>query len=99
MHDCGFMPPDVQLECQKHETRGCIVATKDKTTVLVTVVAKIAYITHRALMQLSIAFSLQFGWGSILNTSEMFWIDISRWMISKQMLMNKRPTCLGVPPI
>src|SRR3954451_10772991 len=33
------------------------------------------------LMQLSVALSLQFGWDSQLNTSEMFWIDISRWMI------------------
>ena len=32
-------------------------------------------------MQLSVAFSLRFGWDSQLNTSEMFWIDISRWMI------------------
>src|SRR3954470_9364687 len=33
------------------------------------------------LMQLSIALDLHFGWDSQLNTSEMFWIDISRWMI------------------
>ena len=32
------------------------------------------------LMQLSVALSLHFGWDS-LNTSDMFWIDISRWMI------------------
>src|SRR3954465_7183983 len=32
------------------------------------------------LMQLG----LHFGWGSPLNTSEMFWIDISRWMISSR---------------
>src|SRR3954469_6790577 len=32
-------------------------------------------------MQLSVALGLHFGWGSQLNTSEMFWIDISRWMI------------------
>src|SRR3954463_16629206 len=35
-------------------------------------------------MQLSIALGLHFGWGSQLNTSEMFWIDISRWMISSR---------------
>ena len=34
------------------------------------------------LMQLSVALSLHYGWDSQLNTSEMFWIDISRWMIS-----------------
>src|SRR3954470_9634809 len=36
------------------------------------------------LVQLSVALSLLFGWGSQLNTSEMFWIDISRWMISSR---------------
>ena len=54
-----------------------------KTTVLVTTVARIVYLTHSSLMQLSVALSLHFGWGSQLNTGEMFWIDISRWMISK----------------
>src|ERR1041385_335413 len=33
------------------------------------------------LMQLSISLDLHFGWDSQLNTSEMFSIDISRWMI------------------
>ena len=33
------------------------------------------------LMQLSVALSLHIGRDSHLNTSEMFWIDISRWMI------------------
>src|SRR3954468_3885735 len=32
-------------------------------------------------MKLSVALSLDFGWDSQLNTNEMFWIDISRWMI------------------
>src|ERR1043165_5016617 len=36
------------------------------------------------LMQLSLALGLHFGWGSQLNTSEMFWIDISRWMITSR---------------
>src|SRR6187399_1916520 len=36
------------------------------------------------LMQLSVALSLHYGWDSQLNTSEMFWIDISRWMISNR---------------
>src|SRR3954465_9031072 len=35
-------------------------------------------------MQLSVALGLHFGWGLQLNTSEMFWIDISRWMISSR---------------
>src|SRR3954470_15402010 len=33
------------------------------------------------LMQLSVALSLHFGWDSRLNNTEMFWIDITRWMI------------------
>ena len=33
------------------------------------------------LMQLSVALDLHFGWDSQLSTSEMFWIDFSRWMI------------------
>src|SRR3954468_8663276 len=33
------------------------------------------------LMQLSVDLGLHFGWDSQLNTREMFWIDISRWMI------------------
>src|SRR3954464_8648669 len=33
------------------------------------------------LMQLSVALSLHFGWDLQLNTSEMFCIDISRWII------------------
>ena len=33
------------------------------------------------LMQLSVALDLHFGWDSQLNTSDMFWIYISRWMI------------------
>src|SRR3954464_7332090 len=36
------------------------------------------------LMQLCVALGLHFGWGSQLNTSEMFWIDISRWMITSR---------------
>ena len=67
--------------------------------VLVTAVARIVYLTHSVLMQLSVALILQFGWGSQLNTNEKFWIDISRSMIREYMLMNKWPALLGVLPI
>ena len=60
-----------------------LVATREKTMMLVTTVARIGYLTHSSLMKLSVALSLHFGWGSQLNTGGMFWIDISRWMISK----------------
>src|SRR3954469_5593819 len=36
------------------------------------------------LMKLSVALSLHFGWDSQLNTSEMFWIDISRGIIRRK---------------
>src|SRR4051812_31806834 len=36
------------------------------------------------LMQFSVALGLHFGWGSQLNTSKVFWIGISRWMISSR---------------
>ena len=51
--------------------------------VLVLAGTRIVYLTHSLLMQLFVALGLHFGWGSQLNTREMFWIDISRWMISK----------------
>ena len=68
--------------------RGCVVATRRKTTMLVLTSGRIVYFTQSYLMQLSIALSLHFGWDSQLNTSEMCWIDISRWMISRQMQMD-----------
>src|SRR3954470_10364836 len=36
------------------------------------------------LMQLSVALSLHFGWGSALNTSQVFWIHLSKGMISSR---------------
>ena len=36
MLDNGFMPPDVQLELQKHGTRECVVAIRGKIAVLMT---------------------------------------------------------------
>ena len=51
--------------------------------VLLTAVARIVHLAHSLLMQLSVGLGLHFGWDSQLNTSEMFWIDISRWMVSK----------------
>src|ERR1041385_9079089 len=84
MLDCGFMPPDDYLELQKHESRGCDVATRGKTTMLVTAVARIVYFTQSSFNAVVCCFGLHFGWGSQLNTSAMFWIDISRWMISSR---------------
>ena len=74
----GSCPPMTSLS-DKHESRGCVVATREKTMVLELAGARIVYLTQSLLMQLSVALGLHFGWGSQLNTSEMFRIDISRW--------------------
>src|SRR3954466_8007647 len=79
MLDCGFSP--LMSSLSDRNTRGCVVATRDKTTVLVPAGARIVYFTQSSLMQLSVALSLHFGWASQLNTSEVFWRGISRWMI------------------
>lgn len=79
----GSCPSMSSMSDRNMRLGDVLVVTREKTTVLVTTVARIVYLTHSSLMQLSVALSLHFGWGSQLNTSEMFWIDISRWMISK----------------
>src|SRR3954465_3670616 len=45
MLDCGFNPLMSSLS-DKQETRGCVVATRDKTTVLVPAGARIVYFTQ-----------------------------------------------------
>ena len=65
----------------KKFTSDVSVPKDDKTTVLVLAGARIVSLRIVLLMHLSVALSLHFGWDSQLNTSEMFWIDISRWMI------------------
>ena len=79
----GSCPSISSLSDRNMRLGDVLVDTREKTTVLVTTVARIVYLTHSSLMQLSVALSLHFGWGSQLNTIEMLWIDISRWMISK----------------
>ena len=57
------------------------ITTRDETMVLVLAGARIVYFTKVLLLQLSVALSLHFGWDSQLNTSEIFWTDISMCMI------------------
>src|SRR3954471_18359603 len=80
MLDCGFIPLMSSLS-DKHETRGCAVANRDKTTVLVLAGARIVYFTQSYFNAVVCCFEFTLWWDSQLNTSEMFWIDISRWMI------------------
>src|SRR3954468_20479652 len=65
----------------KHETRGCVVATRDKTTVLVPAGARIIYFTQSSFNAVVCCFEFTLWVGFATFTSEMFWIDISRWMI------------------
>ena len=44
---------------------------------IVPIGARSVYFTQSSLKQSSVALSLHFGWDSQLNTSEVFWIDIS----------------------
>ena len=68
----GSGPSMYSLSDRNMRLRDVLVATREKTTVLVTTVARIVYLTHSSLMQLSVALSLHFVWGSQLNTGEMF---------------------------
>src|SRR3954467_10875862 len=54
---------------------------KGKTTVLVLAGARIVYFTQSSFNAVVCCFEFTLWWDSQLNTSEMFWIDISRWMI------------------
>src|SRR3954462_15480881 len=58
-----------------------IVATRDKTTVLVPAGARIVYFTQSSFNAVVCCFEFALWVDSQLNTSEMFWIDISSWMI------------------
>src|ERR1041385_851113 len=78
----GSCPPMSSLR-DRNMGLGDVMLPLGKKMVLVIAVARIVYLTRSLLMQLSVALGLHFGWGSQLNTSEMFWIDISRWMISE----------------
>src|ERR1041385_4967979 len=81
-------PPMTSLSDRNMSLGDVLLPQAGKTTVLVLTGARIVYFTQSSLMQLSVALSLHFGWDSQLNTSEMCWIDISRWMISRQMQMD-----------
>ena len=79
MLDNEFMPPDIRLELQKHGTRECVVAIMGKTTMFATACHKDCL--HYAQSVNEVVCCLGFATydcGSQLNTSEMFWIDISR---------------------
>src|SRR3954470_2684677 len=81
MLDCGFSPLLSSLSDRNMRLRDVLLWLGIKQRCLYLQVQGL-FTLHKVLfMQLSVALSLHFWWDSQLNTSEMFWIDISRWMI------------------
>src|SRR3954471_22297624 len=81
MHDCGFMPPMTSLSDRKMSLGDVLLPPRGKQRCLYLRVQGLFTLRKVLLMQLSVALDLHFGWDSQLNTSEMFWINISRWML------------------
>src|ERR1044072_4178054 len=80
MLDCGFSPLMSSLSDKNMRLGDVMLPPRIKQWCLYLRVQGFT-LCKVILMQLSVALSLHFGWDSQLNTSEMFWIDISRWMI------------------
>src|SRR3954464_4442764 len=81
MLDCRFSPLMASLSDRNMRLGGVLLPPGIKQRCLYLRVQVLFTLRKVLLMQLSIALSLHFGWDSQLNSSEMFWIDISRWMI------------------
>src|SRR4051812_44492465 len=84
MLDCGFSPLMSSLSDRNMRLGDVLLPLGGKQRCLYLRVQGLFTLRKFLLMQLSVALDLHFGWGSQLNTSEMFWIDISRWMISSR---------------
>src|ERR1041385_590618 len=81
MLDCGFSPLMSSLSDRILRLWDVLFPPGIKQGCLYPRVQGLFTLRKVLLMQLSVALSLHFGWDSQLNTSEMFLIDISRWMI------------------
>src|SRR3954470_14098268 len=81
MLDCGFSPLRSSLSDRKMRLGDVLLPPGIKQRCLYLRVQGLFTLRKVLLMQLSIALSLHCWWDSQLNTSKMFWIDISRWMI------------------
>src|SRR3954469_3212388 len=81
MLDCGFNPLMSGLSDRNMRLGDVLLPPGIKQRCLYLRVQGLFTLCKVLLMQSSVALSLHFGWDSQLNTSEMFWIDISRWMI------------------
>src|SRR3954471_16998997 len=81
MLDCGFSPLLSSLSDRNMRLGDVLLPPGIKQWCLYWRVQRLFILRKVLLMQLSVALNLHFGWDSQLNTSAMFWIDISRWMI------------------
>src|SRR3954464_2492138 len=81
MLDCGFSPLMSSLSDRNMRLGDVLLPPGIKQQCLYLRVQGLFTLRNVLLMQLSVALYLHFGWDSQLNTSEMFWINISRWMI------------------
>src|ERR1041384_2295763 len=81
MLDCGFSPLMSSLSDRNMRLGDVLLPPGIKQPCLYLRVQGSFTLRKVLLKQLSVALSLYFGWDLQLNTSEMFWIDISRWMI------------------
>src|SRR3954464_13727032 len=83
MLDCGFSPLMSSLSDRNMRLGDVMLPLGIKQQCFYLRVQGLFTLCKVLLMQLYVALSLYFGWDSQFNTSEMFWIDISRWMISE----------------
>src|SRR3954465_9328678 len=81
MLDCGFSPPMSSLSDRNTRLGDVLLPPGIKQRCLYLRVQGLFTLRKVLLMQLSVPLSLHFGWDSQLNTSEMFWIYLSRRMI------------------
>src|SRR4051812_31725270 len=81
MLDCGFIPLMSSLSERNMRLGDVLLPPGIKQRCLYPRMQGLFTLRKVLLMQLSVALDLQFGWDSQLNTSKMFQIDITRWMI------------------
>src|SRR3954462_11265478 len=81
MLDCGFSPLMSSLSDRNMRLGDALLPPGIKQRCMYLRVQGLFTLRKVLLMQLFVALSLHLGWDSLLNTSEMFWIDISRWSI------------------
>src|SRR3954463_14780338 len=84
MLDCRFSPLMSSLSDRNMILGDVLLPPGKKQRCLYLRVQGLFTLRKVILMQLSVALGLHFGWVSQLNTIEMFWIDISKWMISSR---------------